>query len=37
VDENQAAADLPELAPETMTKIRALYEQRLRPLVHHYW
>lgn len=37
VDENQAAVDLPELSGETMKKIRALYDERLRPLVQHYW
>jgi len=37
VEENAAAADLPPLSPELMAKIRALYEQRVRPLVHQYW
>jgi aryl-alcohol dehydrogenase-like predicted oxidoreductase len=37
VEENVAAADLPVLTPETMKKIRALYDERIRPLVHHYW
>ncbi len=37
VEENVAAADLPPLSPETMAKIAALYEQRIRPLVHQYW
>ena len=35
--ENAAAADLPPLAPETMTAIRRLYDARLRPVVHHNW
>ncbi len=37
VEENAAAADLPPLADETMKEIRALYEERVRPHVHHYW
>jgi aryl-alcohol dehydrogenase-like predicted oxidoreductase len=37
VDENVAAADLEPLSPETMKKIQAIYDQRIRPLVHHYW
>jgi aryl-alcohol dehydrogenase-like predicted oxidoreductase len=37
VEENVAAADLPPLTPETMAKIRALYDGRIRLLVHHYW
>lgn len=37
VEENCAAADLPPLAPESMEKIQALYRERIRPLVHHYW
>jgi aryl-alcohol dehydrogenase-like predicted oxidoreductase len=35
--ENAAAADLPPLSPETMTAIARLYDERVRPLVHHYW
>jgi aryl-alcohol dehydrogenase-like predicted oxidoreductase len=37
VEENAAAADLPPLSPETMEKIRAVYDQQVRPLVHQYW
>jgi aryl-alcohol dehydrogenase-like predicted oxidoreductase len=37
VEENVAAADLPPLSPATMEKIRVLYDQQIRPLVHHYW
>jgi aryl-alcohol dehydrogenase-like predicted oxidoreductase len=37
VDENLAAADLPALSPETMAKIRAIYDQQVRPHVHHQW
>jgi aryl-alcohol dehydrogenase-like predicted oxidoreductase len=36
-EENIAAADLPPLNPETMQAVRAIYEQRIRPLVHQYW
>jgi aryl-alcohol dehydrogenase-like predicted oxidoreductase len=36
-EENIAAADLPPLSPETMRAVRAIYEQRIQPLVHHYW
>ncbi len=36
-EQNAAAADLPPLSPETMQKIVAIYEQRVRPLVHQYW
>lgn len=37
VEENVAAADLPPLSPETMAAIGSLYDERIRPLVHHYW
>ncbi len=37
VEENVRAADLPAITPETMHKVAALYEERIRPLVHHYW
>jgi aryl-alcohol dehydrogenase-like predicted oxidoreductase len=36
-EDNVRAADLPPLAPATMDAVRALYEERIRPLVHHYW
>lgn len=36
-EENVAAADLPPLSPETMEKVKAIYEARIQPLVHHYW
>jgi len=36
-EDNARAADLPPLAPETMHAVRALYDRRIRPLVHHYW
>lgn len=37
VEENVAAADLPELSEETMNQVRATYERLVRPQVHHYW
>jgi aryl-alcohol dehydrogenase-like predicted oxidoreductase len=37
VAENAAASDLPALSPETMKKIRALYDAEIKPLVHQYW
>ena len=37
VEENVAAADLPPLAEDTMTKIRSVYERLIRNEVHHRW
>lgn len=37
VEENVRAADLPPLSSEVMSKIAALYDKRVRPLVHQYW
>ncbi len=37
VQENIAAADRPHLSRATMKKIQALYDRRVRPLVHQYW
>jgi aryl-alcohol dehydrogenase-like predicted oxidoreductase len=37
VEENVAAADLPELSDSTMKQIRAIYERLVQPHVHHYW
>ena len=37
VGENMAAADLPPLTATTMEGIRKLYEERIRPQVHHFW
>ena len=37
VEENVRAADLPPLSPETMRRVRELYERSIRPLVHQYW
>lgn len=36
-EENIAAASLPPLTTGTMDKVRAIYEQKIRPHVHHYW
>ena len=37
VNENVQAADLPPLSDESMSAIEAIYDQKIRPLVHHYW
>ena len=37
VEENVAAADLPQLSEETMRRVRELYERSIQPLVHQYW
>jgi aryl-alcohol dehydrogenase-like predicted oxidoreductase len=37
VEENLAAANLAPLPKVTMTRIRALYDERIKPLVHQYW
>lgn len=37
VEENVRAADLPALSPDKMLAVRRVYEERIRPLVHHYW
>jgi aryl-alcohol dehydrogenase-like predicted oxidoreductase len=34
---NAAASDLPPLSPETMARIRELYDRTARPLVHQRW
>jgi aryl-alcohol dehydrogenase-like predicted oxidoreductase len=36
-EDNVRAADLPRLSDATMAKVREIYEQRIKPLVHHYW
>ncbi|MBN1372269.1 MAG: aldo/keto reductase [Anaerolineaceae bacterium] len=36
-EENIAAADLPAFSAETMQKVRAIYDAKIRPLVQHYW
>ena len=37
VEDNVRAADLPRLTDVTMQAIDQLYQERIRPLVHHYW
>ena len=37
VEENVAAADFAELPEETMRAIKALYDEKIRALVHQYW
>jgi len=37
VYENVKAADLPVLPTETMSAIETIYEQKIKPHVHHYW
>jgi aryl-alcohol dehydrogenase-like predicted oxidoreductase len=37
VDENFTAADLAPISDETMTQVRSIYDQHIRPLVHQYW
>jgi aryl-alcohol dehydrogenase-like predicted oxidoreductase len=34
---NASAADLPPLSSATMDRIRSIYEERVKPLVHHRW
>jgi aryl-alcohol dehydrogenase-like predicted oxidoreductase len=34
---NAAAADLAAISPATMERIRAMYEERIKPLVHQRW
>ncbi|GGJ48579.1 aldo/keto reductase [Deinococcus roseus] len=36
-ESNVAAADLPELSAEVMQKVQAIYDQRIRGLVHQSW
>jgi aryl-alcohol dehydrogenase-like predicted oxidoreductase len=37
VEDNCRASGLPPLSPETMTAIQQIYDQKIRPLVHHRW
>ena len=37
VEENMSASDLPPLSVEVMQRVKDLYEEKIRPLVHHYW
>jgi aryl-alcohol dehydrogenase-like predicted oxidoreductase len=36
-EDNVKAADMPALDAATMDKVRAIYDNRIRNLVHHYW
>lgn len=36
-EENIATADLPALSAETMRQVKAIYDERIRPLVHQIW
>ncbi len=36
-EQNVQAAELPALSEATMSKIKAIYDSRIRELVHHYW
>lgn len=37
VEENISASDLLPLSVEVMQRVKDLYEEKIRPLVHHYW
>jgi aryl-alcohol dehydrogenase-like predicted oxidoreductase len=37
VEENVAASDLPPLSDDVMQRVKELYTEKIRPLVHHYW
>jgi len=37
VDENVIAGSLPPLSEATMARVQQIYDQRIRPYVHHYW
>jgi aryl-alcohol dehydrogenase-like predicted oxidoreductase len=37
VEENAAAADFPPLSEDVMTRIRMIYEEKIKPSVHPYW
>lgn len=37
VEDNTAAADLPPLTPEQMQQVQLVYDQYVRPQVHHLW
>jgi len=37
MEENARAADMPPLSEETMRLVRAVYEDRIKGLVHQYW
>jgi aryl-alcohol dehydrogenase-like predicted oxidoreductase len=37
VEENCAASDVPPLSRDTLAAIRAIYDTKIRPLVHQRW
>ena len=37
VEENMSASDLPPLSVKVMQRVKDLYEEKIRPLVRHYW
>ena len=37
VEQNVSASDLPRLSDDVMRRVKDLYEEKIRPLVHHYW
>lgn len=37
VEENIKSAELPYLADDVMKKIKNIYDEQVRPFVHHYW
>lgn len=37
VEENVTASDLPPLSDDVMQRVKELYTEKIRPLVHHYW
>ncbi|RPJ74210.1 MAG: hypothetical protein EHM24_06525 [Acidobacteria bacterium] len=37
VEENCAAADRPPIPEATMSRVREIYDARVRALVHQYW
>ena len=37
VEDNAGSADLPPLNEEVMSKVREIYDRKIRQMVHHYW
>lgn len=37
VEDNARAADLPPLSEATMQQVKAIYDRKIRPMVHQYW
>ncbi len=35
--DNCGASDLPPLKPDAMAAVRRIYDDKIRPLVHHRW